>query len=505
MMNDIFLEFKQINKGFFGVPVLKGITFALPRGKIMGLIGENGAGKSTMMNLLGGVYQPDGGQMFLDGKPHTPQNPSDATHAGIAFIHQELNLFTNLSIVENLFIGGFLRVGKLPFLKKNVMRARARELLTAVDLNISPDILVEKLSPGERQLVEIAKALSFDARLIIFDEPTTSLTTRETEKLFNLMERLRVQGTTMIYISHILGEVMQLADQVLVLRDGKVMDEGLKDDFTIDRMITMMIGRDIQQFYPERMTSSTTDLALEVRNLSQSGIVKDISFKLNKGEVLGVFGLMGSGRSELANIIFGLDPFEQGEILVNNVKREQFSAQSSIEAGMAFVTANRREEGLLMDISIADNISLSALPAYARSGAKLIEQQRLYQKVNDIADSLKIKSPDINRQPVKSLSGGNQQKVVIGKWLMSTPSVLIVDEPTRGIDVGAKYEVYSIINNLAAEGAGVFFISSEIDELMAMCDRIMVMSQGEIQATISRPEFEKERILRAAFRENGAK
>jgi ABC-type sugar transport system ATPase subunit len=371
-------------------------------------------------------------------------------------------------------------------------------------LQVSPDTLVEKLSPGERQLAEIAKALSADARLIIFDEPTTSLTARETERLFTLIETLRASGASIVYISHILGDVMRLADQIAVLRDGELVGDGSKQEFTVGRMISLMVGRDIQQLYPPRQATPTTFPALEVRGVSQTGIVEEISFTVCKGETLGVFGLMGSGRTELARILFGMDSCQRGEILVNGQPQSKLSPRQSIDNGIAFVTENRREEGLLMDISISNNIGLVALPNYAARSFAPLAEGKLNGEIGGVVDSLKIKAGDVSRQAVKTLSGGNQQKAVIGKWLLSKPHVLIVDEPTRGVDVGAKYEIYTIIAQLAAEGAGVLFISSELDELMGVCDRILVMSNGEVQAIFDQAEFDKERILRAAFREHGA-
>lgn len=503
-MSDVILSFEKIEKSFFGVRVLKEITLGVPRGKVLGLVGENGAGKSTLMNLMGGVHAPDGGQMLLDGKSYAPRTPSDANDAGIAFIHQELNLFTNLSIAENIFIDGFPRVRWLPLLNRRHMRARTQQFLDAVDLDVSPDTLVEKLSPGERQLAEIAKALSFDARIIIFDEPTTSLTARETERLFRLIDRLRSDGASIIYISHILPDVLHMADEIAVLRDGELVAHEQTNEFTVNRMIALMVGRAIAQLYPERSAAPTATPVLEVQGVCQRGIVEEINFTLHKGEILGVFGLMGSGRSELARILFGLDDHERGEILVEGKPYSKPSARRSIDAGMAFVTENRRDEGLLMDISIAENIGLVALPHYAAASVGAVKEGRYYDQIGGVAESLAIKSGNIRQQAVKTLSGGNQQKTVIGKWLLDKPSVLIVDEPTRGVDVGAKYEIYSILNDLAADGAGILFISSELEELMGVCDRMLVMSNGEIQATFERAAFDKERILRAAFRENGA-
>jgi ABC-type sugar transport system ATPase subunit len=495
------LRFVEISKSFFGVPVLKKISLSVGKGSVLGLVGENGAGKSTLMNLLGGVHPLDEGAMELDGKPYAPRSARDANSAGIAFIHQELNLFTNLSIAENIWIDGFPTMGRLPILNRRAMIAQTRRFLEAVELNVSPDTLVEKLSPGERQLVEIAKALSVDARIIIFDEPTTSLTARETERLFRIIERLRSDGATMIYISHILGDVKRLADEVAVLRDGELVSHGPAADYSIGRMISMMVGRSIEQLYPEHTSTPGNRPVLEVENVCKRGIVEAISFTLHEGEVLGVFGLMGSGRTELARILFGLDQGELGQIRVGEKSYTRVSPRASIDEGMAFVTENRREEGLLMDISIAENLGLVALPRFAAGAYAPVRNGAYLERIGNVSESLRIRASNV-QQPVKTLSGGNQQKTVIGKWLMADPKVLIIDEPTRGVDVGAKFEIYSIIGELAAKGTAVLFISSELEELMGVCDRVLVMGNGEILADFPRAEFDRERILRAAFREN---
>lgn len=502
-MSDTILQFNHVNKSFFGVPVLKDITLDIERGHIVGLVGENGAGKSTLMNILGGVVPLDSGQMLLNAQAYTPQDPREADRAGIAFIHQELNLFTNLSIAENFFINRFPRRGKVPLLNRQQIRAKAQEYLALVDLHVSPDTLVERLSPGERQLVEVAKAMSMDASIIIFDEPTTSLTARETERLFSLIARLHAAGKTIIYISHILRDVLQLSDAIAVLRDGELVSYGPKSEFTINRMISAMVGRDIEHLYPDRTSRPSKQVALEVQGLSKAGLVHNIDLKLHKGELLGVFGLMGSGRSELAQILFGLENFDQGQVLINGQPRKRLSPPRSIKDSMAFVTENRREEGLLMMATVSDNLGLVALPNYSTRFVNVVRQGALSKAVKDAVGTLRIKVNDAFKNQAKGLSGGNQQKVVLGKWLMTNPSILIIDEPTRGVDVGAKYEIYSIIDRIAANGAAVLFISSEIEELMGMCDRIMVMGYGEVLGVFERARFDKEEILRTAFRENG--
>ncbi len=504
MTTNAQIEFHEVSKTFFGVKALDNVTLHARRGGVLGLIGQNGAGKSTLMNILAGIVQPDpGGKMLLAGQPYHPRNPADANHHGIAFIHQELNLFTNLSIAENIFIDNFpkRRFAALSFVDYARIDQRTAELLTSVGLRHTPRTLIDDLSPGERQLVEIAKALHSDADVIIFDEPTTSLTAREIEQLFTLMAQLKDSGKTMIYISHILSDVLAIADDIAVLRDGKLVAAGSRTDFGVSRMISMMIGRDLEHFFPERTNHPETEIVLEVSHVSQRGIVEDINLQLYRGEVLGIFGLMGSGRSELARILFGLDEFERGSITLHGTTLHHTSPKRCIREGMAFVTENRRTEGLMMEASIADNIYLSSLDQWARAPLGWLDQQELNNGAQRVAERLYVKSGDISRHKAKTLSGGNQQKVVIAKWLMSDPSIFILDEPTRGIDVGAKFEIYSIINVLATQGSGIIFISSELDELIGMCDRIIVMGRGEICGEFAGPAYNKEAILSAAFRE----
>jgi ribose transport system ATP-binding protein len=495
------LEFRGIGKSFLGVRALQGVSFALPEGHVLGLIGQNGAGKSTLMNVLGGVVRPDEGEMRLAGSAYAPADPAAATRAGVAFIHQELNLFPNLSITDNLFIGGFPRRAGI-LIDRRAARARATELLAAVELAVPPETPVERLSPGERQLVEIARALSADARIIIFDEPTTSLTARETERLFRLVARLRSERRSMLYISHALEDVLTLADDIVVLRDGQVVDAGPRADFSVGRMISRMVGREMEQQFPPRRGEPSDRVVLDARGVSQPGIVHDVHLRLHAGEVLGVFGLMGSGRTELARILFGLDAAARGAIRRGEERAAGVaSPRECIASGMAFVTEDRREEGLMMDASILENMGLVSLPRHARRGTGVLDRGRLRGAVEEVGRGLHLKHESLERQPVRSLSGGNQQKVVIGKWLLDRPEVLILDEPTRGIDVGAKHEVYGIIHELAAQGTGVLMISSEVEELIGMCDRMLVMHNGEVRAELRRGEFQQERILAAAFGE----
>jgi ribose transport system ATP-binding protein len=495
------LEIQALTKSFFGVEVLHGIGFTLEPGRVLGLVGENGSGKSTTMNILGGVLPADAGTLRLNGEPYAPKGPKDAEAHGIAFIHQELNLFKNLSVEENLFIGGFPKLMKgLPLIDRRKVRARTVELLRAVELEIAPSTPVSRLSQGERQLLEIAKALGADARIVIFDEPTTSLTARESERLFELIGRLRAQGIAIIYISHILSDVLRLCDDIVVLRDGNLVGSAPAAEMSVNRLIALMVGRQIDQIYPPRQHEVGRGTpVLEVRGLTQPGIIKDVSFQVRPGEVLGVAGLMGSGRSETARILFGLDPYASGTITVDGQPLEKPTPQAAMDHGIAFLTEDRRIEGLLMEGPIADNIALPSLPRYAPSWSRLIERTRLGGDVDRMGREVTINARDFVTTLAKNLSGGNQQKVVIGKWLLRGPRLFIMDEPTRGIDVGAKYEVYKIIDRLAAEGAGVLMISSEIEELIGMCDRIVVMSHGEIRAEFAREQFDREAILRSAM------
>ena len=500
------LRFDNITKSFFGVLVLKGVSFTLGAGRVLGLVGENGAGKSTLMNALGGVLPPDSGAMFLGGRPYAPRSTRDAARHGVAFIHQELNLFANLSIAENMHVPAFplRKVGPVPVpvVDRAAMRRTTAALLEAVDLRRRPDTPVEELSPGERQLVEIAKALKADARLVILDEPTTSLTTHEADRLFGLMGRLKSRGVSMVYISHRLQDVLRLCDDAVVLRDGQVVGEGVRESFTLEKMISLMVGRTIEQLFPPRSGKPWDEPVLEVAGLTRAGVVEDATFTLRKGEVLGLSGLMGSGRTELARMVFGLDSYDRGRIVLDGRPLHP-SPRHSIWRGVAFLTEDRRAEGLLMDASVSDNASLVHLPSFAAPLVKWVRARRVAREVDRVSAGVRLAGAATREQPVKTLSGGNQQKVVLGKWLLGGPAnaplVFILDEPTRGVDVGAKHELYKIINGLADAGTGVLLISSELEELLGLCNRILVMSGGRLRGEFAAGAFDRERILAAAF------
>ncbi len=497
-MTDL-LTLQGLTKAWSGVPAVSDLTLSVREGTCLGVIGQNGAGKSTLMNMIGGIVSPTGGNMLWQGQPYRPATAADAAAAGIAFIHQELNLFSNLSVAENLYIDGFPR--RFGLIDWRAVEARTRQVLGRLSLSVDPRTGVGTLSPGERQLVEIAKALHNEARLMIFDEPTTSLTARETERLFDTIAALRAEGRTIVYISHILADVRRLSDEIAVLRDGRLVDQGPAADFPITRMIRSMIGRDLGGLYPPRSAPrGQRRPVLEVAGLSQPGVVENVSLTLREGEVLGLFGLMGSGRSELARILFGLDPHAEGRIALDG-RPLRGGPAARIAAGMAFVTENRREEGLMLDAPIADNLALVSLRDFGRRPLGMVDAASLRARTEATRDELDVKAGNIHSQPVKALSGGNQQKVVIGKWQMGRPRLFILDEPTRGVDVGAKYEIYGLIDRLAAEGGAVLMISSELEELIGVADRILVMSRGEVVGGLDRPDFSEERILSLAFRE----
>lgn len=499
-MNQI-LQFENLSKSWFGVPAVSDFTLAVEEGSLLGLIGQNGAGKSTLMNMIGGVVASSAGRMMWRGAPYAPQSPADAREAGIGFIHQELNLFTNLSVAENLFIDDFPR--KYGMIDWMTMKSRTAAILKRLSLDVDPATMVGRLSPGERQLVEIAKVLHHEASLIIFDEPTTSLTLREIGRLFETIAALRKDGRTIIYISHILGDVKKLSDHIAVMRDGRLLDSGNTADFPVSRMIRAMIGRELSGLYPARTSLPGDKPVLEVSNLSQPGVIENVSLTVRQGEILGLFGLMGAGRSELARILFGVDPHAAGEVKFHGRSLAK-GPRGRISRGMAFVTENRREEGLMLDASIAENLSLASLESFGGSLIGILDDEMLETQTVDMKQELQIKAGNIQVQPAKALSGGNQQKVVIGKWQMNNPRLFILDEPTRGVDVGAKYEIYALIDRIAATGGSVVLISSELEEVMGMADRILVMNRGEIVGEVQRSDFDKEKLLGLAFKEASA-
>lgn len=494
------LQVEALAKSFFGVQVLHDVGFEAHGGRVLGIVGENGSGKSTAMNLLTGVLSRDGGTVLLDGKPFEPASRRESDAAGIAFIQQELNVFPNLSVAENLFlVRPPRRFAAIPVISRRRMHASARELLHAVDLDVAPTVLAGTLSTGERQLVEIARGLSTDARVFILDEPTSSLTTREAARLFEIIRRLKLRDVAILYISHDLEEVLELSDDVLVMRDGRVALSAPVAGLRASDLVLSMVGRPIHAMFPSRQPSLAPVVpVLEVSALTEPGILENVSLQVGRGEIVGIAGLMGSGRSELARAVFGLDRHRGGAVHVNDEALATGDVRARLAAGVAFLTEDRRHEGLMMDASVADNMALAALPMFSGAG-KRIESARLLKAIQELGQRLNLKSGDVRTSPVRSLSGGNQQKVVLGRWLLRQPRLFILDEPTRGVDVGAKQEIYSLLAQLADAGMAILIISSELEELIGLCDRIHIMRRGELTAEFTRERFDRQVLLRAAF------
>lgn len=488
------LEVRNVTKRFPGVVALRGVNLQVKPNEVLALIGENGAGKSTLMKILAGVQKPDAGTLLIDGNEVAPANVQEAQAHGIALIHQELNLSDNLDVGANIFLGREpVRRGLIDTRR---IREDSRALLDQVGLKVSPDTIVSQLPIGQQQLVEIARALSVNARVLIMDEPTSSLSQREAEKLFEVVKDLRKRGVSIIYISHRLGEVRELADRVTVLRDGENAGNLDSDEISHDRMVQLMVGRDISEFYA-RKSHEAGDVALEVKGLvTPAHPSHKLNFSIRKGELVGMAGLVGAGRTETLRVLFGVDHAVSGEIHVGGRRVEIENPRDAIAAGLALVPEDRKQQGLILPMTVRTNVGLAALK----------RNQRRFGFLNDVAEGeesqsmiakLRIKTPD-DGQVVQYLSGGNQQKVVLGKWLAMKPDVLLLDEPTRGIDIGAKQEIYTLMEELAAQGVAILFVSSEMEEILGMSDRTLVMHEGQITGELQRDELTEERVMQLA-------
>ncbi|MBU9736656.1 sugar ABC transporter ATP-binding protein [Lachnospiraceae bacterium ASD5720] len=491
------LQLKQVTKSFASVQVLKDITINLRQGEILGLVGENGAGKSTLMNILGGIYQRDSGEIYLNGAKFEPVNPKVSQNAGIAFVHQELNLFTNLTVFENLFITDMVK-SKVHTIDKKAMKKIAAEKLKELGIeDFGVDEIVGNLPMGQRQLIEITKAIMKDAQIIILDEPTTSLSNKEKVKLFDIMHLLQKQNKSIIFISHILEDVFEHCDEISVLRDGEIISQNRTSDISTNEVIKQMVGRELNKIYPT-VEKEIGEVAFEVKNICQEGRFENINLQIREGEIVGLFGLMGAGRTELLRCLFGIDPVTDGSLIYKGQEIKPVTPENCIKNGMAFITENRREEGLLMTKTVKENIVLANLKEIAAS-LSFINRKEEQRETDEMVKELNIKTFDPARQAVINLSGGNQQKVVFGKWVLRKPQIFLLDEPTRGVDVGAKYEIYSIINDLAKNKSTVLLVSSEMEELMGMCDRILVMSHNVLTGELHKEEYTQERIMEAAI------
>jgi ribose transport system ATP-binding protein len=495
-MSEIVLSMKNISKSFPGVKALDGINLEVRAGEVLALLGENGAGKSTLIKIMTGIYQPDGGTIELFGKETLLKKPSEAIEKGLSVIHQELTYLSDLSVGENIFLGKLPR-NKLGWIKWNDIYKESAKIFKKMNVNIDPKAIMSSLSTAEKQLVEIAKAISSKIRILVMDEPTAALGTEDTDKLLKLIKDLvKNEGISVVYISHRLNELFVVSDRVVVLRDGKQIDTLNTIDATEEKMINLMVGREIETFYTQSDKITHNDTVLEIKDVSNL-FLKNVSFKVHKGEILGLFGLMGAGCTEIANLIYGVDKKEHGEVKVGGKKAEINSPRKALKNGIAFLPSERKMDGLILPMDVKNNMILAMMKEFS---TKLgwMKTKAIKDSCSGWVRKLNIKCTSINSS-IESLSGGNQQKVVLAKWLSKKPKLIIFDCPTRGIDVGAKSEIYAVMRDMCEMGLGVIMISSELPELLAMSDRVVVVSGGRITANLKNENLTQEIIMTYAI------
>lgn len=490
-MESYLVSMEGIDKSFPGVHALDHVSFRLKAGEVHALLGENGAGKSTLMKVLTGVYSADKGVIKINGEEVEITDPKSAQELGISIIHQEFNLLPHLTVAQNIYIGREPRKTR-GILDENKLNEDTKKILKKLDLDLKPTDLVKDLSVAQQQMVEIAKAISVDSRVLIMDEPTAALTDSEVEKLFEIINSFRDAGIGIVYISHKLEELEHIVDRVTVMRDGQYIDTVDFEDATLDELIQMMVGRDLEEQYPEK-SAKIGKTIFEVKNISRKDVLDDICFNVRKGEILGISGLVGSGRTELARAIFGADPIDCGDVYLYGKKLDISCPGDAIAGGIGYLSEDRKRDGLALGLDVEDNIILASLTDFANKYGIINKDKTLKESKKQVKD-LKVKTPSLD-QRVGNLSGGNQQKVIIGKWLCKNMEIFIFDEPTRGIDVGAKYEVYSLMNQLAEEGAAIIMISSELPEILGMSDRVLVMCEGRLAAELDIKDADQETVM----------
>ncbi len=497
MISDYILEMNHIDKSFFKVKVLDAVTIKVKPGEVHAIIGENGAGKSTLVKILMGIYQRDCGEVILNGEQVTFHSPHDAIDHGVSMIHQELNPVLDMEVAENIFLGREIKInnlGPLSLVNKKEQRLQTKRLFSRMGINIDPHALMKNLSVAQRQLVEIVKAISLSARIVIMDEPTSAITEKEIKTLFEQIIKLKEENVAIIYISHKLEEIFQIADRITVLRDGHLICTDEAHNMTHDQLIKMMVGREIKEIYPKQ-NIEPGPVVFEVNDFSRGKHFQNISFNLRAGEILGIAGLVGAGRSELVESIFGITKPDKGEVYIFGKRVNIRHPQAAIGNKVALITEDRKYTGLNLKASVEHNISIVGLESLCKLG--LINSRKEGEITESQIKAMRIKVFS-RKSMVSSLSGGNQQKVVLAKWLMTEPDIIILDEPTRGIDVGAKRDIYLLMGELAKKGKAILMISSEIPELMGLCDRIMVLAEGKLTGTIERKDFSQETIMRLA-------
>ena len=491
-MDQIILEMKDIDKRFSGVHALKSVNLELREGEVHALMGENGAGKSTLMKVLCGIHKRDGGTVHLFGQEVSFSTIKESQDAGISIIHQELNMMNHLTVAQNIYIGREPMINGV-YIDDKKMEQDAKELFDRIGVKIDPSAVLGTLTVGKQQMVEIAKAVSRDCKILILDEPTAALTQVEVEELFKIMNDLKAKGIGMIYISHRMDEINRISDRITVMRDGEYVGTLITKDTTKDEIVKMMVGRVI---YGDKKEQSTVpddaEVVLEVKNLNRGKEIKDVSFKLRKGEILGFSGLMGAGRTEVARAIYGADPIDSGEIFINGEKVKIKTPEDAVKKGICYLSEDRKRYGLMLDKSVAENSVLASLDNYIKGG--WINDGKIEEDAARENEKLKTKTPSM-KQLLKNLSGGNQQKVIIARWLLKNSDIFIFDEPTRGIDIGAKSEMYTLMEELAKEGKSVIMISSELAEIQRLSDRVVVMCEGRITGEIDIKDATQEKIM----------
>lgn len=494
MNQEIVLEMDNVVKTFPGVRALDGVQLKVRKGTVHGLMGENGAGKSTLMKVLMGIYKPDSGNIHFMGRPLQVNGTADALNAGISMIHQELSPIPDMTVAENIFLGR--EPSKLGFVNERQLYKQTDELLQELEIKINSRTKMKNLSTAYIQMVEIAKAISYQSELVIMDEPTSAITDKEVAQLFKMIRKIKARGAAVIYITHKMDEVFEITDECTVLRDGQYVDSKLSSELDDNSLIAMMVGREVNQIFPKIVLDHFGEVILEVENLSDGNRFKDASFYVRRGEILGFAGLMGAGRSEIMETIFGIRKKVNGEIRLNGKPIQIRSPKDAIRNGIGFLTEDRKGTGCFLPLSVANNIIMSDLNKY-KNGIGMVNEKRIIENCEAQREQLRIKTPSIH-QLIKNLSGGNQQKALVARWLLMEPDILIIDEPTRGIDVGAKSEIHKIMTEMVKNGKAVIMISSELPEVLGMSDRIMVMHEGRITGELKREEATQEKIMEFA-------
>ncbi|MCM3177240.1 sugar ABC transporter ATP-binding protein [Cytobacillus horneckiae] len=494
MRTNPIVEMKQIHKSFYSVNVLRGVDFDLFSGEIHALMGENGAGKSTLVKILTGIHKSNQGEIFYKGNQTEFSSPKDAEKNGVAVIHQELNIIPYLTVAENMFLGKELKAKPFGILKTKEMNQRTKDYLNRLGIDMDPQKSAGELSVGQQQMIEIARAIAANTEVLIMDEPTAALTDREIETLFKVMDQLRQEGVAIIYISHRMEEIFRMCNRITVLRDGQSIGTKNTNETNFEEIVKMMVGRELGERFPDR-TADIGDTYFSVENLSLEGVFNNISFDVKKGEILGVAGLMGAGRTEIMEAIFGARKKSSGTIVLDGKELSIKKPHHAIRAGIGFITEDRKDEGLVLGLTVRENLSIPNLKTLSNQTIMSDKKEKQFSK--DMIEKLRIKTSS-SEQEVKSLSGGNQQKVVFGKWLGINPKLLILDEPTRGVDVGAKKEIYSIMNEETKKGKSIIMVSSELPEILGMSDRIMVIHEGKVTAILDKADANQEKIMEAA-------